>query len=161
MEADGVALQLQHLQNEASKQAVAGLAHARTHAAACGRQTTETHVRAAPQNWHVIVPGEAFTLLSGGDTLTTYTFETGVAKVRLQAAQRSAQRLEWRIACHSPPRMPAQVLLRMRSPVLLQPSFQPWRGSRHVVLYRRGPCGRGVVMASTRGGSSSSKQQIS
>jgi hypothetical protein len=29
---------------------------------------------------HLIVPKERFKLLSGGDTLTTYTFNTGVAK---------------------------------------------------------------------------------
>jgi hypothetical protein len=30
--------------------------------------------------WHLIVPREQFTLLSGKDDLTTYTFNTGVAK---------------------------------------------------------------------------------
>jgi hypothetical protein len=29
---------------------------------------------------HLIVPAERFTLLSGGEALTTYTFNTGVAK---------------------------------------------------------------------------------
>jgi hypothetical protein len=29
---------------------------------------------------HLIVPAERFTLLSGGDALSTYTFNTGVAK---------------------------------------------------------------------------------
>ncbi|MAP94116.1 MAG: aldehyde-activating protein [Ponticaulis sp.] len=32
------------------------------------------------QNAHIIVPGSRFRLLSGADQLTTYTFNTGVAK---------------------------------------------------------------------------------
>jgi hypothetical protein len=30
--------------------------------------------------WHVVVPRDAFRLLAGADVLTTYTFNTGVAK---------------------------------------------------------------------------------